>query len=53
MLVIFNGIVFSAVQFAFRVMAMAEPEDDPTGGRGVREPVMVPAPVRVTAPQHR
>ena len=48
MLVVFNGIVFSAVQFAFRVMGMAEPDDGPTGGRGAREPVLVP--VRVTAP---
>lgn len=46
MLVVFNGIVFSAVQFAFRVMAMAEPGDDPTGGRGVREPVPVRVPVK-------
>jgi hypothetical protein len=49
MLVVFNGIVFSAVQFAFRVMAMAEPEDRPRGGRGAREMV----PVRVTAPSAR
>ena len=53
MLVIFNGIVFSAVQFAFRVMAMAEPGDDTTGGRGAREPVLRPAPVRVMAPKRR
>ena len=53
MLVIFNGIVFSAVQFAFRVMGMADPGDDPKGGRGVREPVMVPAPVPMTAPKRR
>lgn len=45
MLVVFNGIVFSAVQFAVRVMGMAEPDDDPQGGRGVREPVLVPVPV--------
>lgn len=49
MLVVFNGIVFSAVQFAFRIMAMAEREEPPQGGRGVREPVLVPvrAPVPV------
>jgi TRAP-type C4-dicarboxylate transport system permease small subunit len=46
MLVVFNGIVFSAVQFAFRVMVMAE-DDGPAGGRGAREPVLVP--VRVVA----
>ena len=49
MLVVFNGIVFSAVQFAFRVMAMAEPEDGPTGGHGAVDPAQVPVPVRVTA----
>lgn len=47
MLVVFNGIVFSAVQFAFRVMGMAEPDEGPRGGRGVREPVLVPVPVPV------
>lgn len=45
MLVVFNGIVFSAVQFAFRIMGMAESDDAPRGGRGVREPVPVPVPV--------
>ena len=48
LLVVFNGIVFSAVQFAFRVMGMADRDDDPRGGRGAREPVLVP--VRVTVP---
>ncbi len=47
MLVVFNGIVFSAVQFAFRVMGMAEQDGAPRGGRGAREPVLVPAPVPV------
>lgn len=47
MLVVFNGIVFSAVQFAFRVMGMAESDDGPQGGRGAREPVLVPVPVAV------
>jgi TRAP-type C4-dicarboxylate transport system permease small subunit len=51
MLVVFNGIVFSAVQFAFRVMGMAETDKDPQGGNGVRElvPVPVTAPVRMLA----
>jgi hypothetical protein len=49
MLVIFNGIVFSAVQFGFRIMAMAESNAGPQGGRGVREPVLVPVPVQVRA----
>ncbi len=47
MLVVFNGIVFSAVQFAFRIMAMAERDEGPTGGRGARAPVLVP--VKVSA----
>ena len=47
MLVVFNGIVFSSVQFAFRVMGMAETDEGPRGGRGVREPVLVPVPVPV------
>ncbi|MDP3194821.1 hypothetical protein [Tabrizicola sp.] len=47
MLVIFNGIVFSAVQFAFRIMNMAEDDAGPMGGRGAREPVLVPVPVPV------
>lgn len=47
MLVVFNGIVFAAVQFAFRVMGMAERDEGPRGGRGAREPVLVPVPVPV------
>lgn len=46
MLVVFNGIVFSAVQFAVRVMDMAE-DEGPKGGHGAREPVLVPVPVPV------
>lgn len=53
MLVVFNGIVFAAVQFAFRVMAMAETDEGPRGGRGVREPVLVPVPVPVQARNRR
>ncbi|MBL9050359.1 MAG: hypothetical protein JNK19_09645 [Tabrizicola sp.] len=45
MLVVFNGIVFSAVQFAFRVMGMAERDEGPRGGHAAREPVLAPAPV--------
>jgi hypothetical protein len=51
MLVVFNGIVFSAVQFAFRVMGMAEKDEGPRGGRGVREPVLIPVPVPVPVKQ--
>lgn len=47
MLVVFNGIVFSAVQFAVRVMGMAEAEDTPKGGRGARELVLVPVRVPI------
>jgi hypothetical protein len=35
MLVVFNGIVFSAVQFAFRIMGMAE-KDEGSAGRSWR-----------------
>jgi TRAP-type C4-dicarboxylate transport system permease small subunit len=42
MMVVFNGIVFAAVQFAFRIMAMAEDGDSPRGGHGAREPVLIP-----------
>ncbi|WP_137110609.1 hypothetical protein [Rhodobacter sp. SY28-1] len=51
MLVVFNGIVFSAVQFAFRIMGMAEADSPPPGGRGARELVLVP--VRVPVPSRR
>lgn len=43
MLVMFNGIVFSAVQFAYRIMGLAEPPEGGSGGHAAREPV--PAPV--------
>jgi hypothetical protein len=46
MMVFFNGIVFSGVQFAFRIMAMAEDDAGPTGGHGAGAPVLVPVPVR-------
>jgi hypothetical protein len=49
MMVVFNGIVFSAVQFAFRVMAMAEDDTDPQGGLHAPEAVRIPVPVRVRA----
>lgn len=41
MLVVFNGIVFAAVQFAVRIMAMAE-DEGPRGGHGA----LIPVPVR-------
>jgi hypothetical protein len=48
MLVVFNGFVFSAVQFAFQVMAMADSEG-PGSRRGLREPVLIPVPVKARA----
>jgi TRAP-type C4-dicarboxylate transport system permease small subunit len=48
MMVMFNGIVFSAVQFAVRIMALADDDQGPRGGHGAREPVLVP--VRVAVP---
>ncbi len=55
MLVVFNGIVFAAVQFAVRVMGMADDDEGPKGGHGAREPVLVPVPVpvRVTVRNRR
>ena len=47
MLVVFNGIVFSAVQFAFRIRGLAEAEEGPKGGRGASEPILIPVPVPV------
>ena len=50
MLFVFNGIVFSGVQFGIAVMRMAE-DDDTSGGKRQREPVLAEAlvPVRVEA----
>jgi TRAP-type C4-dicarboxylate transport system permease small subunit len=48
MMVFFNGIVFAAVQFAVKIMAMADDGDGPKGGHGALEPVLVPVPVQVT-----
>ncbi|MBN8630336.1 MAG: hypothetical protein J0L76_05730 [Rhodobacterales bacterium] len=54
MLVVFNGIVFSGVQFAWRIMGMAEDDRGPKGGHGAREPVLVPvsAPVKARSRRH-
>lgn len=55
MLVIFNSLVFSGVQFAIAVMRLAGPEDGPRGGN--RAPVLpqqaVPVPVPVPARRPR
>lgn len=45
MLVFFNGIVFAAVQFAFRVMGMADEDEGPKGGH--REMLLARIPARV------
>ncbi|WP_212523971.1 hypothetical protein [Actibacterium sp. MT2.3-13A] len=62
MLFVFNGIVFSGVQFGIAVMRMAE-DDDSSGGRRRPEPVLVrahahghalvPVPVRDERRMHR
>lgn len=60
LLFMFNGIVFSGVQFGIAIMRMADlSDDDRSGGKRQREPVlnpaMVPVPVRAKdarAPQH-
>jgi TRAP-type C4-dicarboxylate transport system permease small subunit len=33
MMVMFNGIVFASVQFAYAVMSLAAPDDGPKGGK--------------------
>ncbi len=52
MLVVFNGIVFAAVQFAVRVMGMAE-EDGPKGGHGAMLPALVPVRIPVQSSNKR
>jgi hypothetical protein len=47
MMLLFNGIVFAAVQFGISIMAMADTDEGPRGGLGAHEPVLVP--VRVQA----
>ena len=54
MLVVSNGVVFAAVQFAIAVMRMAEPEDGPRGGS--KRPIrvdMTPVPVASLAKARR
>lgn len=53
LMVVFNGIIFSAVQFALRIMGMAEEDEGPKGGHGAREPVLVPVPVPLKARNRR
>jgi hypothetical protein len=51
MLVVFNGILFSSVQFAFKIMAMAEDDAGPKGGHTARAlvPVAVPLPAKASS----
>ncbi|PWE33301.1 hypothetical protein DDZ14_05825 [Maritimibacter sp. 55A14] len=49
MLVWFSGITFGGVQIGIRVMGMAEPEEDGTGGRRDPIPEVQPVPVEVYA----
>ena len=61
LLFFFNGLVFAGVQFAIRVMQMAEPEDEGDGGLRARlesfgaepviAPVAIPAEAEVAGPQ--
>lgn len=52
LLFIFNGIVFSGVQFGIAVMRMAEPEDkDPRGGQ--EQAILVPIAVDARRPGNR
>lgn len=49
MLFMFNGIVFSGVQFAIAVMRLEERDDGPRGGRRAPVATAVPAPVKARA----
>ena len=53
LLILFNGIVFSGVQFGIAVMRMAEPEDRDGGRRAARPlpaPLTTPAALPVAIP---
>ncbi|MFZ1468845.1 MAG: hypothetical protein WAT09_07665 [Paracoccaceae bacterium] len=47
MMVVFNGIIFSAVQFGLRIMMLAEDDTPPRGG--LRQHNLRPVPVTVPA----
>ncbi len=47
LLVVFNTVVFSSVQFAIVVMGMAQDDEDDTGGRRDAIGVLELAPIRV------
>lgn len=48
LLFMFNGIVFSGVQFGIAIMGMAEKEEDTSGGGNAHQHATVPVPVKVT-----
>ena len=50
MLVVFNGIIFAGAQFAYVIMQMADKDEGPRGGRGVRAELI---PIRVEAVARR
>lgn len=56
MLIVFNGVVFSGVQFGLRIMMMAEDDTPPRGGLRqhlIALPVRAEAPARRAAPRRR
>lgn len=54
MMVMFNGVVFSGMQFAIAIMLMAEDDDDDRGPRGGRMiPIRVEAVARSRQPVPR
>lgn len=50
MLVVFNGVIFAGAQFAYVIMQMADKDEGPRGGRGLRQELI---PVRVEAVARR
>jgi hypothetical protein len=48
LLFVFNGIVFAGVQFGIAIMALAERDDGPRGGRGAAQPSGAVSPAAVT-----
>ena len=53
MLWISNGIVFAGVQFAIRIMMMAEKRSDPRGGRPIHVDMTRPIRVEATVKRRR
>jgi len=53
MMVVFNGIVFAAVQFAVKIMSMGQDDEGPRGGHGARNAVLIPVTVEIKPRQRR